>query len=185
MVSDDHKGLKAAASKVLGATWQRCRVQFMRNVLARVNKSQKEMVAAFIRTAFAQDTAEDAHRQWREIADHLRPRFDKVAGIMDEAEHDLLAYMQFPKELRNKLHSTNTLERLNREVKRRTEGVGLRGLTPRHWRDVPARSPTKTPSSGSSAPSCLNSTRNGPSAAPNRARAGPTGHFTCSLRRTT
>lgn len=125
VISDDHKGLKAAASKVLGATMQRCRVHFMRNALARVNKSQKEMVAASIRTAFTQETAENAQAQWREVADRLRPRFDKVAELMDEAEHEVLAYMQFPKELRSKLHSTNTLERLNKEVKRRTNVVGI------------------------------------------------------------
>lgn len=125
VISDNHKGLKAAASKVLGATIQRCRVHFMRNALARVNKSQKEMVAASIRTAFTQETAENAQAQWREVADRLRPRFDKVAELMDEAEHEVLAYMQFPKELRSKLHSTNTLERLNKEVKRRTNVVGI------------------------------------------------------------
>ena len=125
VISDDHKGLKAAASKVLGATIQRCRVHFMRNALARVNKSQKEMVAASIRTAFTQETVKNAQAQWREVADRLRPRFDKVAELMDEAEHEVLAYMQFPKELRSKLHSTNTLERLNKEVKRRTNVVGI------------------------------------------------------------
>jgi transposase-like protein len=125
VISDDHKGLKAAASKVLGATWQRCRVHFMRNALARVSKSQKEMVAAMIRTAFAQETAKEAHDQWRNVADQLRDRFDKVAELMDEAEHEVLAYMQFPRELRTKLHSTNTLERLNKEVKRRSNVVGI------------------------------------------------------------
>ncbi len=125
VISDDHKGLKAAASKVLGATWQRCRVHFMRNALARVSKSQKEMVAAMIRTAFAQETAKEAHEQWRNVADQLRDRFDKVAELMDEAEYEVLAYMQFPRELRTKLHSTNTLERLNKEVKRRSNVVGI------------------------------------------------------------
>jgi transposase-like protein len=97
----------------------------MRNALARVSKSQKEMVAAMIRTAFAQETAEKAHHQWRNVADQLRDRFDKVAELMDEAEHEVLAYMQFPRELRTKLHSTNTLERLNKEVKRRSNVVGI------------------------------------------------------------
>lgn len=125
VVADDHQGLKGAVSKVLGATTQRCRVHFQRNVLARVPKAQKPMVAAMIRTAFAQETVDDAHRQWREVADRLRPQFDKVADLMDTAEHDVLAFMQFPKELRTKLHSTNTLERLNKEVKRRTNVVGI------------------------------------------------------------
>mgnify|MGYP006435235033 CR=1 FL=1 len=125
VISDDHKGLRAAVDKVLGATTQRCRVHFMRNILSRVPKAHKEMVAASIRTAFAQETAAKAHEQWREVADSLRPRFDKAAELMDEAEHNVLAYMQFPRELRSKLHSTNTLESLNKEVKRRTNVVGI------------------------------------------------------------
>ena len=125
VVADEHQGLKGAVEKVLGATTQRCRVHFMRNVLARVPKAQKSMVAAMIRTAFTQETADEAHRQWREIADRLRPQFDKAAELMDVAEHDVLAFMQFPKELQSKLHSTNTLERLNKEVKRRTNVVGI------------------------------------------------------------
>jgi len=125
VVADDHQGLKAAVSKVLGATTQRCRVHFQRNLLAGVPKAQKSMVAAMLRTAFTRETAEDAHRQWREVAERLRPPFDKAAELMDAAEYDVLAFMQFPKELRAKLHSTNTLERLNKEVKRRTNVVGI------------------------------------------------------------
>jgi transposase-like protein len=125
VVADEHQGLKAAVEKVLGATTQRCRVHFMRNVLARVPKAQKSMVSAMIKTAFTQEKPEDAHQQWREVADRLRPQFDKAAELMDAAEHDVLAFMQFPKELRTKLHSTNTLERLNKEVKRRTNVVGI------------------------------------------------------------
>ena len=94
-------------------------------MLARVPKSQKTMAAALIRTAFAQDSADAAHRQGREVADRLRPRFDKVADLMDQAEHDVLASMQVPKELRNKLHSTDTLERLNKEIKRGTNVGGI------------------------------------------------------------
>jgi transposase-like protein len=125
VVADEHQGLKGAVEKVLGATTQRCRVHFMRNVLARVPKSQKSMVSAMVKTAFTQEKPEDAHQQWREVADRLRPQFDKAAEVMDAAEHDVLAFMQFPKELRTKLHSTNTLERLNKEVKRRTNVVGI------------------------------------------------------------
>jgi transposase-like protein len=125
VVSDAHEGLKAAAAKVLCATWQRCRVHFMRNALAHVSKGQREMVAAAIRTAFVQEDHEAAVAQWRQVADSLRPRFDKLAELMDQAEQDVLAFMTFPKDHRTKIHSTNPLERLNKEVKRRTNVVGI------------------------------------------------------------
>jgi len=125
VVSDAHEGIKAAVSKVLCATWQRCRVHFMRNVLAHSGKSGRRVVSAFIATAFAQDTAEAASTQWRTVADQIRPKVPKLAAIMDDAENDVLAYMTFPKEHRLKLHSTNPIERLNGEIKRRTEVVGI------------------------------------------------------------
>ena len=125
VVSDAHEGIKAAVSKVLNATWQRCRVHFVRNVLAHAGKSGRRVVAAFIATAFAQETAETASAQWRAVADQIRPKVPKLAGIMDEAEHDVLAYMTFPKEHRAKLHSINPIERINGEIKRRTEVVGI------------------------------------------------------------
>ena len=125
VVSDAHAGIKAAVSKVLSATWQRCRVHFMRNVLAHAGKSGRRVVSAFIATAFAQDDAEAAHAQWRHVADQLRPKVPKVSLLMDDAETDVLAYMTFPKEHRAKLHSTNPIERLNGEIKRRTEVVGI------------------------------------------------------------
>jgi transposase-like protein len=125
VVSDAHEGIKAAVSKVLCATWQRCRVHFMRNVLAHAGKSGRRVVSAFIGTAFAQDTAETARTQWRAVADQIRPKVPKLATIMDEAEPDVLAYMSFPKEHRAKLHSTNPIERLNGEIKRRTNVVGI------------------------------------------------------------
>jgi putative transposase len=125
VVSDAHEGIKAATSKVLSATWQRCRVHFARNVLAHAGKSGRRVVSAFIATAFAQETAEAASLQWRAVADQIRPKVPKLAAIMDEAEHDVLAYMSFPKEHRVKLHSINSLERLNGEIKRRTEVVGI------------------------------------------------------------
>lgn len=125
VISDAHEGLKAAAAKVLSATWQRCRVHFMRNALAHVSKGQREMVAAAIRTAFVQEDHEAAVAQWRQVADSLRPRFDKLAELMDQAEQDVLAFMTFPKDHRTKIHSTNPLERLNKEVKRRTNVVGI------------------------------------------------------------
>src|SRR3954447_20210643 len=125
VVSDAHEGIKAAVSKVLSATWQRCRVHFMRNALAHAGRSGRRVVSAFIATAFAQDDAEAAKAQWRRVADQLRPKVPKLAGLMDEAEADVLAYMTFPAVHRTKLHSTNPLERLNGEIKRRTEVVGI------------------------------------------------------------
>ncbi len=107
VISDAHEGIKAAVSKVLHATWQRCRVHFMRNVLAYAGKSGRRVVSAFIATAFAQDDAEAASAQWRKVADQLRPKLPKLAGFMDDAEPDVLAYMSFPAAHRAKLHSTN------------------------------------------------------------------------------
>src|SRR5208282_1803548 len=118
-------GVKAAVSKVLNATWQRCRVHFMRNALAHAGKSGRRVVSAFIATAFAQDDAGAAKTQWRKVADQLRPKLPKLAALMDQAETDVLAYMTFPMAHRAKLHSTNPIERLNGEIKRRTEVVGI------------------------------------------------------------
>jgi putative transposase len=125
VVSDAHEGIKAAVAKVLYATWQRCRVHFMRNVLAHAGRQGRRVVSAFIATAFAQDDAEGARTQWRKIADQLRPKLPKLATFLDEAEADVLAYMTFPPQHRVKLHSTNPLERVNGEIKRRTEVVGI------------------------------------------------------------
>ena len=125
VITDAHEGLKAAISKTLGATWQRCRVHFMRNALAHVGKAHQAMVASYIRTAFAQADETAARTQWRKVADQLRPKLPKLANLMDDAEDDVLAHMAWPKELRSKLHSTNPLERLNREIKRRTNVVGI------------------------------------------------------------
>jgi transposase-like protein len=125
VISDAHEGIKAAVSKVMNATWQRCRVHFMRNVMAHAGKSGRRVVSAFIATAFAQDDAASAKVQWRGVADQLRPKLPKLAGFLDEAETDVLAYMGFPLAHRAKLHSTNPLERLNGEIKRRTEVVGI------------------------------------------------------------
>ncbi len=109
----------------MNATWQRCRVHTMRNALAHAGKSSRRVVSAFIATAFAQDSAEAAKTQWRKVADQLRPKLPKLSGFMDEAEDDVLAYMSFPADHWSKIHSTNGLERLNGEVKRRTEVVGI------------------------------------------------------------
>ena len=125
MISDAHEGLKAAVAKVLHASWQRCRVHFMRNVLAHPGKQGRRVVAAFIATAFAQEDAETARSQWRQVADQIRPKLTKLAVLMDQAEADVLAFMSFPKDHRSKIHSTNPLERLKGEIKRRTEVVGI------------------------------------------------------------
>jgi putative transposase len=125
VVSDAHEGLKAAIRRVLGATWQRCRVHWMRNALAHVPKGQQTMVAAALRQAFLQADQANARQVWRQVADQLRPRWPKLAALMDESEHDVLAYMGFPAQHRAKLHSTNPLERLNKEVKRRADVVGI------------------------------------------------------------
>jgi transposase-like protein len=125
VVSDAHQGLKAAVAKVLNASWQRCRIHFMRNVLAHAGKQGRRVVSAFIGTAFAQNDADTARAQWRQVADQLRQRVKKLAEFMDEAETDVLAYLSFPAAHRPKLHSTNPIERLNGEIKRRTQVVGI------------------------------------------------------------
>ena len=125
VVSDAHESIKTAVSKVLNATWQRCRVHFMRNALAHAGKSGRRVVSAFIATAFAQETPEAASTQWRSVADQIRPKVPKLAHLMDNAENDVLAHMTFPKQHWAKLHSTNPIERLNGEIKRRTEVVGI------------------------------------------------------------
>ena len=125
VISDAHEGLKAATAKVLHATWQRCRVHLMRNLLAHAGRHGRGVASAFVATAFAQEDAEAARAQWRKVADQLRPKLPKLASFMDETETDVLAYMDFPPAHRPKLHSTNPLERLNGEVKRRTDVVGI------------------------------------------------------------
>jgi transposase-like protein len=125
VISDAHTGLKAAITRIFDATWQRCRVHWMRNALAHVPKGQHTVVAAAIRQAFNQPDQKGAVEVWRHVADQLRPRWPKLATLMDESEADVLAYMAFPAQHRSKLHSTNPLERLNKEVKRRADVVGI------------------------------------------------------------
>jgi len=125
VISDAHEGLKAAIRRVMGATWQRCRVHWMRNALAYVPKGQQSMASASLRQAFLQEDAEKAHQVWRAASDGMRQRWPKLGVFMDDSEHDVLAYMDFPEQHRAKLHSTNPLERLNKEVKRRADVVGI------------------------------------------------------------
>lgn len=125
VIPDAHEGLKAAITRVLCATWQRRRVHFMRSALAYVPRSQHTVVAAAIRQAFIQPGRKAADDVWRLVADQLRPRWPKRATLMDDAEHDVLASMTFPAQHRTKLHSTNHLERLNKELKRRADVVAI------------------------------------------------------------
>jgi putative transposase len=126
VTSDAHEGLKGAIAAVLqGASWQRCRTHFMRNALALVPKGAQQMVAATIRTVFVQPDPASAREQWRRVADSFRGRFPKLAHLLDDAEADVLAYLGFPAEHWRQIWSNNPLERLNREVKRRTDVVGI------------------------------------------------------------
>jgi transposase-like protein len=126
VTSDAHEGLRQAIAAVLhGASWQRCRVHFIRNVLAVVPKAAQELVAATLRTAFDQPTPEATRTQWGHVRDGFADRYPKVAELMDGAEEDVLAYLAFPRAHRRQLWSTNPLERLNKEVKRRTDVVGI------------------------------------------------------------
>jgi putative transposase len=126
VVSDAHLGLKAAIAKVfIGASWQRCRVHFMRNVLARVQKAQSQMVAALIRTIFAQADQQAVESQLDEVASRLEPKFPDVAAMLLDARADVCAFASFPRAHWTKIWSTNSIERLNAEIKRRTRVVGI------------------------------------------------------------
>jgi putative transposase len=125
VISDAHVGFRADVAKVLESMWQRCRVHFLRNALAHAGKGQRQMVLAMINTAFAQDTYDAASQQWRTVADQLREKFPKLATLMDQAESDVLPFMSFPKAHRVQIHSSNPLERLNAEIKLRTDVVGI------------------------------------------------------------
>lgn len=125
VTSDSHRGLKNAVEAVLvGASWQRCRVHFMRNALSLVPKAAQQMVGATIRTVFAQPDAQSAHQQWLRVSEGFRHRFARLAELMEEAEEDVLSYARFPQEHWQKIWSNNPLERLGKEIKRRTNVVG-------------------------------------------------------------
>jgi putative transposase len=126
VISDAHEGLRQAIAAVLiGAAWQRCRVHFLRNVLAQVPKGHAEMVAAAIRTIFAQPRADMVRDQLHVIAGMLGRQFPKVETMLRQAESDITAFADFPVPHWKKIWSTNPLERLNKEVKRRTDVVGV------------------------------------------------------------
>lgn len=126
VISDAHEGLKQPISTVLtGTTWQRCRVHFMRNLLATVPQGAREAIAAIVRTIFAQPDHTSALAQLRKVAEGLRHRFPRAAALLEDAAEDILAYRHLPVEHQRQLHSTNPLERLTKEIKRRSNVVGI------------------------------------------------------------
>jgi putative transposase len=125
VISDAHEGLKAAIRRVFSASWQRCRVHWMRNTLSYVSKTQQSMVSAALRQAFSQPDRAAASQALRHVADQLRTKWPKLAGFIDNSETDVLTYLDFPVQHRTKIHSTNPIERLNKEVKRRADVVGI------------------------------------------------------------
>jgi putative transposase len=126
VTSDAHEGLKAAIAAVLhNASWQRCRVHWVRNAMGLVPKSAQQMVGATIRTVFSQPDVAGTKEQWERVTESFRGRFDRVAELMDESREDVLAYLAFPSAHWRQVWSTNPLERLNRELGRRTDVVGI------------------------------------------------------------
>ena len=126
VISDQHAGLVAALDRQLqGVPHQRCRVHFARNLLAHIPKTHADMVAAVFRTIFAQPDPEAVSRAWEEVRDQLAASFPKVGPLMDEAKAEVLAFTAFPKAHWRKIWSTNPLERVNKEIKRRSRVVGI------------------------------------------------------------
>ena len=126
VISDAHAGLKAAIRKCFsGASWQRCRVHFARNLLATVPKAHQEMVSAAFRSIFALTDPDEVTARWDEVTDTLDPRLPKTAALLRDARTDVLAFKTFPKAHWRKIWSNNPLERLNKEIKRRTNVVGI------------------------------------------------------------
>src|SRR5215210_3700822 len=124
-VSDCHEGLKAAIGQVLGCPWQRCTVHFLRNMLGHCAKSQQPMISAAIRGIFSAGSGEEARERLAEVVERLEPIAPKVAQLVLDAEADLLGFYALPREHWSKLRSTNPLERVNREIGRRTDVVGI------------------------------------------------------------
>src|SRR3978361_1556193 len=125
VISDAHEGLKSAIRRVFSASWQRCRVHWMRNALSYVPKAQQSMAAAALRQAFMQPDRSAASQMLRHVADQLRGKWPKFGAFIDDSEIDVLAHTDFPMQHRTRIHSTNPLERLNKEVKRRADVVGI------------------------------------------------------------
>jgi putative transposase len=126
VISDDHKGLKSAlATELPGSSWQRCRTHFMRNLLTRVPKSAQDLVATLVRSIFAQPSAEEVCAQHGRVVEQLEARFPEAAEMLAEAADDILAFAAFPKAMWRQIWSNNPQERLNREIRRRTDVVGI------------------------------------------------------------
>ena len=126
VISDAHEGLRQAIAKVLHeASWQRCRVHFMRNLLSTVPAQAQDAVAAIVRMVFSQPDHASAIAQLHDVAQMLQDRFPQAAELLEDASEDVLAHLHFPREHRRRLHSTNPLERLHKEIKRRTRVVGI------------------------------------------------------------
>ena len=126
VISDAHQGLRKGVQGVLnGAAWQRCTVHFLRNVLARVPKTAQGFVAAALKGVFSQPSQAEARQALRKAVELLRSKYPAAAAIVEEAEHDVLSYMSFPDKHWRQIHSTNPLERQNREIRRRTDVVGI------------------------------------------------------------
>ena len=125
VIADDHSGLTAAADKVLGSARQRCRVHWMRNMCSYVSFKQRPVVLAMIKTIFAQETRDAGHAQWDIVQQHFVKQWPKLAAAMGTSKHQVLAFMDFPKKHWSKIHSTNPLERVNKEIKRRTKTVEI------------------------------------------------------------
>jgi transposase-like protein len=126
VISDDHKGLVGAIAAVLpGASWQRCRTHFMKNLLCRVPRSAQPFVATLVRTIFAQPSAKEVQAQLRRVTRQLEDRFPDVARMLEEAAPDITAFSSFPVEHWRQIWSNNPQERLNREIRRRSDVVGI------------------------------------------------------------
>jgi putative transposase len=125
VISDAHTGLVAATAKVLGCRWQRCTVHFLRDMLGHVARAQQPLVSGAIRGIFTAASAAEARQRLGQVVDQLRPHAPKVARLLEDAEADLLAFYAFPAEHWSKLRSTNPLERVNREIGRRSDVVGI------------------------------------------------------------
>jgi putative transposase len=125
VISDAHTGLHTAIGKVVGCPWQRCTVHFLRDMLGHVPRAQQPLVSGAIRQSFTAASATEARQRLGQVADQLRPHTAKVARLLEDAEADLLAFYAFPAEHWSKLRSTNPLERVNREIGRRSDVVGI------------------------------------------------------------